>query len=389
MSGMAEDDVMSYARRGSYALQDYAAQYWLDHLRESVNASGTLQSAGCQDAIQSAYLFLQSYGDHAKMSTLDDAGGFPSVDQVVDRIPKRGGERNNYFNIEERTEAIRQAIAKLDEQTFTSGEAKILSGLQGPMNVHKCSKPWCDFFKGNLQTAEAREKHISPHERSLPDDVDEKPEFMDLMLASRRGDTNTIDDLLGARTQKDARQMVNEKDKSTGEAPLYIAAQNGHAQACRALLRWGADANAVVKLLLDTGKVDADPKDRAGQTALHMAAENGHEAVVKLLLDAGKVDANAQNWLVWTTLHIAAAKGYEAVVKLLLDTGKVDADPKDQDGWTALYIAAKNGHETVVKLLLDTGKVDVGAKDKNGRTALDMAAQYRREAVVKLLRLAS
>ncbi|KAK3338119.1 hypothetical protein B0H65DRAFT_477827 [Neurospora tetraspora] len=48
-----------------------------------------------------------------------------------------------------------------------------------------------------------------------------------------------------------------------------MAAKNGH--------------EAVVKLLLDTGKVDADPKDRAGQTALHIAAENGHEAVVKLL----------------------------------------------------------------------------------------------------------
>ncbi|KAK3339412.1 hypothetical protein B0H65DRAFT_299455 [Neurospora tetraspora] len=361
-SGIAEDDVMSYARRGSYALQDYAAQYWLDHLRESIKASGTLQSAGCQEAIQWAYRFLQSYGDHAKMSTLDDAGGFPSVDQVAGRIPEHGGERNSYFNIEERTEAIRQAIGKLDEQTLTSRETKILSQLQGPLNVQKCSKPCCIFFKGNLQTAEAREKHISCHERpfrcllescpmsavgysssaelqkhnskyhtqssnpnrfpklargSLPDDVDEKPEFMDLMLASRRGDTNTIDDLLGARTQKDAQQMVNEKDKSTGEAPLYIAAENGHAQACRALLRWGADANAVIKLLLDTGKVDANAQNRYEETALHSAAKNGHEAVVKLLLD----------------------------------TGKVDADAQDQDGWTALYIAAKNGYEAVLKLL--------------------------------------
>ncbi|KAK3952210.1 hypothetical protein QBC32DRAFT_260750, partial [Pseudoneurospora amorphoporcata] len=358
--GIAEDEIMSYARRGSYALQDYAVQYWLDHLRESVNASGTLQSAGCQDTIQWAYLFLQSYGDHAKMSTLDDAGGFPSVDQVVDRIPEHGCERNNYFNIEERTEAIRKAIGKLDGQIFTSGEAKILSQLQGPMNVYKCSKPWCIFFKGNLQTAEAREKHISRHERpfrcllescpmsavgysssaelqkhnskyhtqssnrnrfpklargSLPNDVDEKPEFMDLMLASRRGDTNTIDDLLGARTRKDARQMVNEEDKSTGEAPLYIAAQNGHAQAYEALLRWGADANAVVKLLLHTGKVDADPQGRDEWTALHIAAQNGHEAVVKLLLATGKVDANPKDGAGRTALHIAAENGHEAVVK--------------------------------------------------------------------------
>ncbi|KAK3334642.1 hypothetical protein B0H65DRAFT_481234 [Neurospora tetraspora] len=45
--------------------------------------------------------------------------------------------------------------------------------------------------------------------------------------------------------------------------------------------RYGHEA--VVKLLLDTGKVDVGAKDKDRRTALHMAAENRHEAVVKLL----------------------------------------------------------------------------------------------------------
>ncbi len=40
---------------------------------------------------------------------------------------------------------------------------------------------------------------------------------------------------------------------------------------------------AVVKLLLSTGKVNVDMKDNYGGTPLSRAAENGHEAVVKLL----------------------------------------------------------------------------------------------------------
>jgi ankyrin repeat protein len=39
----------------------------------------------------------------------------------------------------------------------------------------------------------------------------------------------------------------------------------------------------VVKLLVETGKVDVDSKDGHGRTPLSRAAGNGDEAVVKLL----------------------------------------------------------------------------------------------------------
>jgi len=52
---------------------------------------------------------------------------------------------------------------------------------------------------------------------------------------------------------------------------------------------------AIVKLLLDTDKVDVDVKDKDGRTPLWRAVENRHEAIVKLLLDTGKVDVNIKN----------------------------------------------------------------------------------------------
>ncbi|RYP14907.1 hypothetical protein DL765_006049 [Monosporascus sp. GIB2] len=166
---------------------------------------------------------------------------------------------------------------------------------------------------------------------------------------------------------------VDSKDNIYSQTPLSLAAGKGH--------------EAVVKLLLDTAKVDVNSKDsKYYQTPLSWAAEKGHEAIVKLLLNTGKVDINSNNIYGQTLLSWAAEKGHEAIVKLLLDTGKADVDSKTSTGRTPLSWAAEKGHEAIVKLLLDTGKVDVDSKDsKYGQTPLSWAAEKGHEAIVKLL----
>lgn len=109
---------------------------------------------------------------------------------------------------------------------------------------------------------------------------------------------------------------------------------------------------AIVKLLLSTGKVDVDAEDIAGRTPLSRAAEKGREAVVKLLLSTGRVNVDAKDKVYRRTpLCLAVEKGHEAVVKLLVSTGKADVDAEDIAGQTPLSRAAENGHEAVVKLL--------------------------------------
>jgi hypothetical protein len=148
---------------------------------------------------------------------------------------------------------------------------------------------------------------------------------------------------------------------------------------------------AVVKLLLATGKAEVDSKDTEyGRTPLSWAAENGHEAIVKLLLATGKAEVDSKDTNGLTPLWWAAHNRHEAIVKLLLATGKAEVDSKDTtNGRTPLSWAAGNGHEAIVKLLLATGKAEVDSKDTDGRTPLSWAARNGHEAIVKLLQLES
>ncbi|KAI9661218.1 MAG: hypothetical protein M1821_009545 [Bathelium mastoideum] len=167
---------------------------------------------------------------------------------------------------------------------------------------------------------------------------------------------------------------VDPKDDSYGRTPLSWAAGNGH--------------EAVVRLLLETGKVDIESRDiKFGRTPLMWAAKRGHEAVVRLLLETGRVDIESKDDKYGRTpLSWAAGSGHEAVVRLLLETGKADIESKDNEyGRTPLLWAVAIGHEVVVRLLLEIGKADIESKDNNGQTPLSWAAERGRETVVRLL----
>lgn len=133
--------------------------------------------------------------------------------------------------------------------------------------------------------------------------------------------------------------------------------------------------------------VDLDSRDEDGWTPLFWAAENGHEGVVKLLLDTGKVEADLEDEYGDTPLWWAVRNGHEGVVKLLLDIGKVKIDWKDKYVQGMLWRTARNGQEGVAKLLLDASKAEVNWENDR-QMLLSRATRRRREDVVKLLQSA-
>ena len=87
----------------------------------------------------------------------------------------------------------------------------------------------------------------------------------------------------------------------------------------------------------DTGSL-LDARDRAGDTALHLATLGGHKRIVARLLEECPELCNAQDNQGWTALHYAASTGNSALAEALLDAG-ADVRP-DKNGNTPIHEVA-------------------------------------------------
>jgi hypothetical protein len=109
--------------------------------------------------------------------------------------------------------------------------------------------------------------------------------------------------------------------------------------------------DAVVMLFLEHG-IDPEVKDNHGRTPMSWAAETGHGSVIKLLLKTGKVNADSKDKNKRTPLSYAAGNGHECAVKALLDSGKVHAESKDDLGMTPLLYATKCTNQLNIKQMM-------------------------------------
>ena len=131
-------------------------------------------------------------------------------------------------------------------------------------------------------------------------------------------------------------------------------------------------SHRVVTALLLAKPAIINDEDESGNSALHLAALNGHPKIIDILIDYG-ASVDPRNSVLWTPLDCAAAKGnVESVLKLLERDSPID--PIDLAYTTPLHLASREGHEAVVKALLEQG-ADPLLLDHAGKNALDMAIE--------------
>ncbi len=121
-----------------------------------------------------------------------------------------------------------------------------------------------------------------------------------------------------------------------------------------------------------------------GLTALHIAAEKGHEGFIRYLLSNG-ADIDSRDQPGNTALHVAVRKGYRTIAALLLDNGS-DVNARDYNGNAPIHESlTANDNFAITTMLLDRA-ADPNIKNSSGSTPLHMTVLLRTEASgVKML----
>lgn len=202
-----------------------------------------------------------------------------------------------------------------------------------------------------------------------------------LHVASYFGLSDAVSVLLSSGIDADVEDCLQ-------TTPLMYAAQEGHTDIVRTLLRAGANPGRIcgrnrtvlhrvclkntsqhiniVKQIVSSTKdisINAFDVNYGGGTALMHAVFTECEESVKLLLTRKDIDVGLQkpNKPRNNALLIAVIYGCHELVETLLDDGRVSIESMNLSGQTALNLAASKGYLSIVELLLGRGaNIDTG-----------------------------
>ena len=162
-----------------------------------------------------------------------------------------------------------------------------------------------------------------------------------LYYSARSGHTDMVSHLLHFGYAED--------DKEEAASALYIAAKEGKEEVVHLLLQRGLYYTS--QQLVGLQKLNM--QERYLETAIDIAAYNGHLNIVRMMLDFGASIGFTEGLAF--PLYNAARNGKDDMVSFLLDRrADVNMVTKKQ-GVSALYIAALHGHKGVVAQLLANG----------------------------------
>lgn len=224
-----------------------------------------------------------------------------------------------------------------------------------------------------------------------------------LHSAVRARNLEVVKEILSA--EGELKEFLSKQNQS-GETALYVAAEYGHVDVLKEIIKYCDIADAeikakngydafhiaakqgdleVLKVLMATLPDLAMTVDATNTTALHTAAMQGHTEIVNLLLESGSNVATIARSNCKTALHSAARNGHLAVVKALLRKEPSIATRIDKKRQTALHMAVKGQNVEVVEELIKADTSLINMVDTRGNTALHISSRKGRAQIVKML----
>lgn len=203
----------------------------------------------------------------------------------------------------------------------------------------------------------------------VPPSEGELRAYAGLHAAAARGDAAEIERLVKTGARIDAQD-------SHSRTPLHVAAFFRRHDAARALLRLGANVNAMEQQQYDV---------------ITIASVNDDVEMLKIALAGGGNARAVTSPYRGTALIAAAHLGHAEVVRTLI-AAKAPLDHVNNLGWTALIesIVLGNGgksHTDTLEALVKAG-ANVNLADRNGTTPLQLARGRGYAAMVKILETA-
>jgi ankyrin repeat protein len=204
----------------------------------------------------------------------------------------------------------------------------------------------------------------------VPPSTAERNAYTGLFAAADRGDAGEIAELVASGAN------VSRRD-GYGRTALHVAAFGGRHDAMRALVRAGADPNALegdrydmvtiaavandlptLQLALSLGCRASNVTSRYDGTALIAAAHLGHVEVVRALIRGGAPLDHVNN-LGWTALIESIVLGnggprHTATLKALVDAG-ANVNLPDRSATTPLALAKARGYAEMAAILERAG----------------------------------
>lgn len=297
------ESISLHVRQGYYGFQDYAVQHCFDHLKNYTELESPENLL--EETMESARVFLATYSlpvpqNVAVLSHRD-------ISNFFNQLPKEKRERADTLAIGYRTLDIRTVIEQIRTQDLPPWDESFIRNVYGQQVTYKCPKIWCDYFSIGFDKTEDRQKHVDSHDRpfrcpeeecfasqlgySTKGKMEEHAkkyhssarEELQFPQAIRRRENDT---LLEAAGRNDLASMlaflesgaavdgilIGSKKQPENRVPIYRAAKNGHEEACKLLLDWGAN------LLCASYK-----------SPLYLAVEHNHPEVVHFLLSGLEV----------------------------------------------------------------------------------------------------